>query len=122
MTLQSLIRTLGEVKVVDCRGRIVLGDETAELRLLVKDLLQPSARLVLNLTNVNHIDSNGIGMLVGLHVAAKNVGAVIKLAGLVDHVKSVMETTRLITIFEAYNTVEEAVASFAPPLREAKAV
>ncbi len=115
MTLQSLIRTLGDVKVVDCRGRIVLGDETAELRQLVKDLLQPSARIVLNLSQVNHIDSNGIGMLVGLHVAAKNGNATIKLAGVVDHVKSVMETTRLITIFETYDTVEDAVASFAPP-------
>ena len=115
MTLQSLIRTQGDVKVVDCRGRIVLGDETAELRQLVKDLLQPSARIVLNLTNVNHIDSNGIGMLVGLHIAAKNASAIIKLAGLVDHVKSVMETTRLSTIFESYPTVEEAVASFAAP-------
>ncbi len=115
MTLRSLIRTLGDVKVVDCRGRIVLGDETAELRQLVKDLLQPSARIVLNLAQVNHIDSNGIGMLVGLHVAAKNANATIKLAGVVDHVKSVMETTRLITIFAAYDTVEDAVASFAPP-------
>ena len=120
MALQSLIRTLGDVKVVDCRGRIALGDETAELRQLVKDLLQPSARIVLNLTNVNHIDSNGIGMLVGLYIAAKNANAIIKLAGLVDHVKSVMETTRLSTIFESYPTVEEAVASFAvPPVAKA---
>lgn len=120
MTLQSLIRTLGDVKVVDCRGRIVLGEETAQLRELVKDLIQPSARIVLNLTNVNHIDSNGIGMLVGLHITAKNTDALIKLAGLVDHVKSVMETTRLSTIFEVYPTVEEAVASF-PPAAAAKA-
>jgi anti-sigma B factor antagonist len=121
MTLQSLIRTLGDVKVVDCRGRIVLGDETAELRQLVRDLLRPSAHIVLNLTQVNHIDSNGIGMLVGLHVAAKNVDAVIKLAGLVDHVKNVMETTRLITLFESYPTVEEAVASFGATTQVAKA-
>ena len=115
MALQSLIRTVGDVKVVDCRGRIVLGDETAELRQLVKDMLQPSARIVLNLTNVNHIDSNGIGMVVGLYIAAKNAHAVIKLAGLVDHVKSVMETTRLITLFETYATPEDAVTSFAAP-------
>ena len=115
MALESLIRSLGDVRVVDCRGRIVLGEETARLRELVKDLLQPSARIVLDLTHVNHIDSNGIGMLVGVQVTAKNAKAVIKLAGLVDHVRSVMETTRLLTIFETYATAEEAVASFAAP-------
>jgi anti-anti-sigma factor len=115
MTLQSLVRTLGDAKVVDCRGRIVLGDETAELRQLVKDLLQPSARIVLNLTNVNHIDSNGIGMLVGVLTTAKQANAGIKLAGLGGHVRSVMEATRLLTLFESYATAEEAAASFAPP-------
>ena len=113
MKLQTATRNVGEVAVVDCRGRIVLGDETAELRQLVRNLIGLSPRIVLNLTQVNHIDSNGIGMLVGLYVAAKNANAAIKLAGLVDHVRSVMETTRLSTIFETYNTVEEAVASFA---------
>ena len=115
MNLQLATRPLGDVVVVDCRGRIVLGDETADLRQLVKDLLGRWSRIVLNLTDVNHIDSNGIGMLVGLHVASKSAGAVIKLAGLVDHVKSVMETTRLITLFETYPTPEDAVASFAAP-------
>ncbi len=115
MALESLIRSFGDVRVVDCRGRIVLGDETARLRELVKDLLRPSAHIVLDLTHVNHIDSNGIGMLVGVQVTARNANAVIKLAGLVDHVRSVMETTRLLTIFETYSTAEEAVASFARP-------
>ncbi len=114
MALEYLIRTVGSVKVVDCRGRIVLGEETAKLRELLKDLLRPSARIVLDLTHVNHIDSNGIGMLVGVQVTAKNASAVIKLAGLAGHVRSVMEATRLLTLFESYATAEEAAASFAP--------
>ena len=113
MALDSLIRTVGSVRIVDCRGRIVLGEETAKLRELIKDLLLPSARIVLDLTHVNHIDSNGIGMLVGVLTTAKKATAVIKLAGLGGHVRSVMEATRLLTVFESYPTAEEAVASFA---------
>ena len=113
MALDSLIRTVGSVRIVDCRGRIVLGEETAKLRELIKDLLLPSARIVLDLTHVNHIDSNGIGMLVGVLTTAKKATAVIKLAGLGGHVRSVMEATRLLTVFESYATAEEAVASFA---------
>ena len=114
MALEYLIRTLSSVRVVDCRGRIVLGEETAKLRELLKDLLRPSARIVLDLTHVNHIDSNGIGMLVGVLTTAKKANAAIKLAGLGGHVRSVMEATRLLTLFESYATAEEAVAGFTP--------
>lgn len=123
MTLQTATRTLGDVIVVDCHGQIVrrLAEETAALRHLVTHLMSESPRIVLNLTNVHHIDSTGIGMLVGLHIAAGKVGAAVKLAGLVGHVKSVMETTELITIFDVYPTVEAALASFAPAIPAAKA-
>jgi len=113
VALEYLIRSVGSVRVVDCRGRIVLGEETAKLRELLKDLLRPSAGIVLDLTHVNHIDSNGIGMLVGVLTTAKKAEAVIKLAGLGGHVRSVMEATRLLTLFESHATAEEAVASFA---------
>ncbi len=114
MKLQIATRTVSGVSVVDCHGRIVLGEETAELRQVVKDFMRPSAHIVLNLTGVDHVDSNGIGMLFGLHVSAEKDGVVIKLAGLGGHVKSVAEITRLITYFDSYPTVEEAVASFGP--------
>jgi anti-sigma B factor antagonist len=119
MKLHIATRNVGDVAVVDCRGRIVLGEETAELRQLVKNLIGLSPRIVLNLTEVDHIDSNGIGTLVGLHVATKNAKGVIKLAGLVAKVKNVMDTTRVGTIFDTYDTVEEAVASFAAPAAKA---
>ncbi|HUK86120.1 MAG TPA: STAS domain-containing protein [Terriglobales bacterium] len=119
MKLHTATRNVGDVAVVDCRGRIIFGDETAELRQLVRNLIGLSPRIVLDLTQVDHIDSNGIGTLVGLHVAARNAHGVIKLVGLVANVKNVMDTTRVGTIFETYNTVEEAVASFAAPAAKA---
>lgn len=112
MMLQISTRVSGGIAIVDCRGRIILGDETAALRDLVNDLMNERSQVVLDLTGVTHIDSNGIGMLAALHISASKRGAVIKLAGLGERVKSVMEITKLATIFEVYPTVEQAAASF----------
>lgn len=119
--LQTSTRTIGDVIVADCRGRIVLGDETAELRHLVKDLMTESSQIVLNLTDVTHIDSNGIGMLFGLHISAEKAGVKLKLAGLGGHAKSVTEITKLTMTCETFPTVEAAVASFEPAPAKAKA-
>ncbi len=111
--LENAVRTVGNVFVIDCRGRIVLGEETANLRQVVKDLIDEPARVVLNLSEVTYIDSNGIGMLFGLHISAEKTGATIKLAGLGGHAKSVTEITKLSMTYETFPTVEDAVASFA---------
>ena len=116
MMLETETRMLGEVMIVDCRGRIQLGDETATLRQLVHELMNESRHIVLNLTDVTHIDSNGIGMLFGLHIYATKSGIVIKLVGLGDSIKKVADMTKLSTIFEVHPTVKEAVASFNPAI------
>jgi len=114
MTLQTTTRALGTTIIVDCRGRVVLEDAAAALRYLVTALLDESPHIVLNLTDVAHIDSAGIGMLVYLHAKAGKAGAVIKLAGLGGHPKRVVDVTKLATVFEVYPTAEEAAASFGP--------
>lgn len=119
--LETSTHTIDDVIIVDCRGRIVLGDETADLRHLVKDLMNESPRIVLNLAEVTHIDSNGIGMLFGLHISAEKAGVKMKLAGLGGRVKSVSEITKLSMTCETFPTVEEAVSSFAPAVAQAKA-
>ncbi len=117
--LQTSTHTIGDVVVVDCRGRIVLGDETANLRDLIKKTIAESNRIVLNLSEVTHIDSNGIGMLFGVHISAEKAAAIIKLAGLGGHAKSVSEITKLGMTYETFATVEEAVASFTPSAAKA---
>jgi anti-sigma B factor antagonist len=119
--LQTSTHTIDDVIIVDCRGRIVLGDETANLRHLVKDLMNESPRIVVNLAEVTQIDSNGIGTLFGLYISAEKAGAKMKLAGLGGHAKSVSEITKLAMACETFPTVEEAIASFAPAVMQAKA-
>ena len=112
MLLKTSTRSLGGVVIVDCSGRIVMGDETAFLRHQVKDLLNESRQIVLNLGEVDYMDSSGIGTLVGLYTSARSVGGEIKLAGLTQRVKDVLQITKLGSIFEFYKTPEEAASTF----------
>jgi len=112
MLLKTSTRSLGGVVIVDCSGKIVMGDETAFLRHQVKDLLNESRQIVLNLTEVSYLDSTGLGTLVGLYSSVRSAGGEIKLAGLTGRVKDLLQITKLVSIFEFYNTAEEAASSF----------
>jgi len=112
MLLKSSTRSQGDIVIIDCYGRIVMGEETALLRSQVKDLLNQSLQIVLNLADVNYIDSSGLGTLVGLYTSARNVGGEIKLASLTGRVKDVLHITKLGSIFEFYDTADEAASAF----------
>ena len=113
MALTTNTRKLGGVIVVDCSGRIVFGEESASLRILVKDLLTKSRQLVLELGEVAFIDSGGLGALVGLYSSARTAGGDIKLANLSPRVRDLLQLTRLYSAFEVFDTAEEAAAAFA---------
>ncbi len=112
MNLKLNTRASGAVTVVDCAGRIVFGDETSFLREKVKDLLKDKRQIVLNLGEVTYIDSSGLGTLVGLKASADNAGATIKLANLTKRVRDLLQITKLIVIFDHFDTEAEAVDSF----------
>ncbi|MBZ5568821.1 MAG: STAS domain-containing protein [Acidobacteriia bacterium] len=112
MQLETSCRTFGDAVIVDCKGRIVFGEETAFLRHQVKDLLHESRQIVLNLADVHYIDSTGVGELVSLYTSARNRGGSIKLAGLTGRVKDVLQITKLATVFQTFDTAEEASADF----------
>jgi anti-sigma B factor antagonist len=105
-------RYVADVAIVDCSGRIVLGEETASMRQYVKTLLTQSPHVVLNLPQVNYVDSSGVGTLVSLYTTARGAGGNIKLAGLGTRVKDVLQITKLGTIFEVFDAAENAAASF----------
>jgi len=112
MQLKITTRTIQDIVVLNCDGRIVLGDESATLRDTVKELLMKSKRLVLNLGGVSYIDSGGLGTIVSLYTTAHNAGASIKLSNLTQRVGDLLQVTKLLTIFEVYETEEEAIESF----------
>jgi anti-sigma B factor antagonist len=116
MALKVETRVSGNVFILDCEGRIVFGDEGAVLRERIKQLLTGTPRIVINLSAVDHIDSGGIGILVGLLVSSKNHGGELKLVAPNRHVYDVLRRTSLDTVFKVYKTNEEAVSAFGQPV------
>lgn len=112
MQLKTSVRKQGPAAIVDCGGRIVFGEECTELRDRVKEAMNESKQVVVNLANVSYIDSSGVGTLAGLHASAKAAGVALKLAALSPRVKDVLVITKLGSIFEISDTAEEAAAAF----------
>ena len=101
------------VTVLTLSGRVVLGEESNQLRTKLKDLLgQGKTRLVLDLADVKYIDSAGLGTLVAGYTSAQNQGAGIKLANLTKKFDEQLHITKLVTVFDVYGSLAEAVKSF----------
>jgi steroid delta-isomerase-like uncharacterized protein len=100
------------VIVVFLSGAILFGEESASLRVLVKDLLNKSQHIVFDLGEVTHIDSGGLGTLVALYISARNSGGTIKLANLGNRANEVLQITKLLTVFEVFDKADDAVTSF----------
>ena len=113
MALKTTTREVDGVTVVALDGRIVLGEESNALREKVKSLVaEGKKKIVLNMENISFIDSAGLGTLVAAHHSAKGQGASLRLCHLGAKFSEVLQITKLMTIFEVYNTEAEAVASF----------
>jgi anti-sigma B factor antagonist len=112
MQLRMSTRTLEGALVVDCSGRLTFGEESASLRDMVKKLIVDSPAIVMNLREVNYIDSGGLGTLVSLYTTARNAGGSVKLASLSQRVGDLLQVTKLLTIFEVFDDEEAAARSF----------
>jgi len=116
MNLTMSTREVGDVTIVDISGRIVLGEESAALRNLVRDLLSKAHRkIVFNLGGVSYIDSSGLGSLVGAFTSVQREKGELKLLNLTKNVHDVMQITKLYTVFDILDDEAAAVRSFAQP-------
>ena len=112
MQLKLNTRVEKGVTVVDCDGRIVFGEESALLRDTLKKMMVENSQIVLNLGRISYIDSGGLGTLVALYTSAQNAGGAVKLANLTQRVDDLLQVTKLLTVFEVYDSEEKAVESF----------
>ena len=113
MALRMTDREVNGVTVIDLEGRIVLGEESNSFREKVKGLLAAGKKkIVLNLANVTYIDSAGLGTLVATFHSARSQGAMLKLANLGQKFKEVLQVTKLMTVFDTYESEAAAVQSF----------
>lgn len=113
MPLKIDTREVAHVTILDIEGRIVLGDEIHELREAVRDLIkQDKKKIILNLANVDYIDSSGVGELVGCFTTLRNAGGELKLLNLSQKVHDVLYVTKLYTVFDIREDEFTAVKSF----------
>ena len=113
MALKMTSREVDGVTVVALDGRIVLGEESNALREKIKSMVaEGKKKIVLNMDGITFIDSAGLGTLVAAHHSAKAQGASLRLCHLGTKFQEVLQITKLMTIFDVYNTEAEAVASF----------
>jgi len=113
MSLKITSSEVEGVSLVALNGRIVLGEESTALREKLKSLnAAGKQKIVLNMAEIDYIDSSGLGALVAAHLSAKTAGASICLCNLGKKFHDVMQLTKLITIFDVYDTEAAAVASF----------
>jgi len=113
MALQFVEKEVSGVTVLELSGRITLGEESNQLRTKIKDLLaEGKKRLVLDLENVSYIDSAGLGTLVSGYTSAQSQGANMKLANLTKRFREQLNITKLVTVFDVYNSDADAITSF----------
>jgi anti-sigma B factor antagonist len=113
VALKITERDVDGVTVLALEGRIVLGEESNSLREKIKSLLGAGKKkIVLNMSNITYIDSAGLGTLVAAHHSAKTQGAGLRLSNLGAKFQEVLQVTKLLTVFEVFDSEPAAVQSF----------
>ncbi len=110
MSLVLKPRRLDDVVILDLSGRITIGEGTVILRDQIQKLLNAGDRkFLLNLEDVNYIDSSGLGELVTTFTTVRNQGGLLKLLNLTRRVQDLLQITKLLTVFETFDSEAEAL-------------
>jgi len=117
MKMTASTRLVGGVTIVDLTGRIVLGEGSAGLRDLLRDLVREGIKkILLNLRNVDYIDSSGLGELVSAFTSMRSQGGELKLLNLTKRVRALLQITKLLTVFDITDDEATSVKSFSPAI------
>jgi anti-anti-sigma factor len=115
VSLSIASRSLGDITVVACTGRIVDGDETTSLESHVKKLLPMQPYIVLHLGGITVVDSCGLGLLLRLRTLARTAGGDLKLCAANHHVREVLRVTKLDGVLATYESEPDAITAFYAP-------
>jgi anti-sigma B factor antagonist len=106
-------RGVGDVMVVDLKGRLTMGEGDELLKDKVNSLVnQGHRKIVLNLADVPYIDSAGLGEIVRTYTTVSRQGGSLKLLNLTKRITDLLSITKLLTVFETFDSESEAVRSF----------
>ena len=106
-------RVVGDVTILDLKGKITLGEGDEVLKDKVNSLaLQGRRRIILNLAEVPYIDSAGLGGVVSTYTTISRQGGQLKLVNLTKRITDLLSITKLLTVFETFDSEAEAIKSF----------
>lgn len=106
-------RQAGDVTVLDLSGKVTIGEGSVALRTAIRRMLEEGKKkILLNLSGVGYVDSSGIGELVSSYTAINKDGGQLKLLNLTQKIQDLLTITKLLTVFDVYESESEALNSF----------
>jgi anti-sigma B factor antagonist len=116
--MQITERAVTDVMILDLKGKITLGEGDELLKDKVNSLVnQGQRKIVLNLAGVPYLDSAGLGEVVRAYTTVSRQGGSLKLLNLTKRITDLLSITKLLTVFDTFDSEEEAVRSFAAPAK-----
>lgn len=111
--MEIVERTVGDITILDLKGKLTIGGGADLLRDKVASIVfQGQSKLLLNLAGVPYMDSGGLGELVRCSMAARRANGAVKLVSLTSKITDLLTITKLLTVFDTFETEPEALASF----------
>jgi anti-sigma B factor antagonist len=111
--MQITERSVGDVMVLDIKGKITLGEGDEQLKDKVNSLVnQGQRKMILNLAGVPYLDSAGLGEVVRAYTTVSRQGGSLKLLNLTKRITDLLSITKLLTVFETFDSESDAVQSF----------
>lgn len=113
MAVKTRTEHNGQIGIIEIKGSLVGDKDTDLFREAVADLLEQGNKwLIIDMHKVNYVNSSGIGAIIAAYSSYSKNGGVIKLVGLSNNVQNLLVVTKLIDIFDVYDTINEATESF----------
>lgn len=111
-------RKIDDVTLLDLDGNVVLGEDRRLRQFIENNIEAGSRKLIVNLAKVGYMDSSGLGQLISGYMAMRRVDGHIKLLHLQERLDNLMVVTKLITVFETFDSESAAISSFTPDLKQ----
>ena len=105
-------RISDQILVLDCNGRMTVGEDLAFWKNFLMQLLLTTNAVVLNLESVTYMDSSGLSILIGAYTSARQRGVTMKLAGINASIRDLFRITNLLTVFDLHDSVDKAIRDF----------
>ena len=116
--MQITERALADVMILDLKGKITLGEGDELLKDKVNSLVnQGQRKIVLNLADLPYLDSAGLGEVVRAYTTVTKQGGSLKLLNLTKRITDLLSITKLLTVFDTFDSEDEAVRSFSAPAK-----